>query len=54
VNGQVFDNFGPQAIDSGGYTETALNNGDFSIVPGSSSGRRHSESVPTTRGAIRY
>ncbi len=54
VNGQVFDNFSPQAIDSGGYTETALNNGNFSIVPGSTSGRRHSENLPATHGAIRY
>ncbi|WP_051967502.1 G1 family glutamic endopeptidase [Kitasatospora mediocidica] len=33
VNGQPFDAFGPQAIDSGQYTETALQNGSFSIVP---------------------
>ncbi len=33
VNGQVFDAYAPQAIDSGQYTETALQNGAFSIVP---------------------
>lgn len=33
VNGQVFDNSSPQAIDSGQYTETALQNGSFAIVP---------------------
>lgn len=33
VNGQVFDTFSPQAMDSGSYTETALNNGSFAIVP---------------------
>jgi hypothetical protein len=34
VNGQSFDTYGPQAIDSGPYTETPLNGGSFSIVPG--------------------
>jgi Peptidase A4 family len=34
VNGQSFDTYGPQAIDSGQYTETPLNGGSFSIVPG--------------------
>ncbi|MDH6117101.1 hypothetical protein ABH930_001914 [Kitasatospora sp. GAS204A] len=34
VNGQVFDNYSPQSIDSGPYTETALQNGAFSIIPG--------------------
>ncbi|MCX4746369.1 G1 family endopeptidase [Kitasatospora sp. NBC_01287] len=34
VNGQVFDNYDPQAIDSGQYTETQLQNGAFSIIPG--------------------
>lgn len=33
VNGQTFDTYSPQAIDSGQYTETALQNGAFSIVP---------------------
>ncbi|MGK4580781.1 G1 family glutamic endopeptidase [Kitasatospora sp. HPMI-4] len=33
VNGQAFDAYSPQAIDSGQYTETALQNGSFSIVP---------------------
>lgn len=33
VNGQVFDTYAPQAIDSGSYTETALSNGSFAIVP---------------------
>ncbi|MFF3110153.1 G1 family glutamic endopeptidase [Kitasatospora sp. NPDC057904] len=33
VNGQVFDAYGPQAIDSGQYTETGLSNGAFAIVP---------------------
>ncbi|MFJ9844179.1 G1 family glutamic endopeptidase [Kitasatospora sp. NPDC101155] len=33
VNGQVFDSYAPQAIDSGPYTETALSNGSFAIVP---------------------
>ncbi|MFF7634234.1 G1 family glutamic endopeptidase [Kitasatospora sp. NPDC008050] len=33
VNGQVFDSFSPQAIDSGQYTETQLQNGSFAIVP---------------------
>ncbi|MFE0464234.1 G1 family glutamic endopeptidase [Kitasatospora sp. NPDC058965] len=33
VNGQVFDAFYPQAVDSGQYTETGLNNGSFAIVP---------------------
>ena len=54
VNGQVFDNFNPQAIDSGGYTETALNNGNFSIVPGSGNSRRHSDGVSNGHTAIRY
>lgn len=34
VNGRSFDTYGPQAIDSGQYTETPLNGGSFSIVPG--------------------
>ena len=34
VNGQAFSAYGPQAIDSGPYTETQLNGGSFSIVPG--------------------
>ncbi|WP_051966142.1 G1 family glutamic endopeptidase [Kitasatospora mediocidica] len=34
VNGQVFDNYGPMSMDSGPYTETALQNGSFSIIPG--------------------
>ncbi|GAA1265218.1 G1 family endopeptidase [Kitasatospora nipponensis] len=34
VNGQIFDAYYPQAIDSGPYTETALQNGSFSIIPG--------------------
>ncbi|MBV6702039.1 G1 family glutamic endopeptidase [Kitasatospora aureofaciens] len=33
VNGQVFDAYAPQAINSGQYTETALGNGSFAIVP---------------------
>lgn len=33
VNGQSFDAYNPQPIDSGQYTETALSNGAFSIVP---------------------
>ncbi|WP_045304716.1 G1 family glutamic endopeptidase [Saccharothrix sp. ST-888] len=33
VNGQTFDAYSPQAIDSGQYTETGLQNGSFSIVP---------------------
>ncbi|MFJ2189071.1 G1 family glutamic endopeptidase [Kitasatospora sp. NPDC087861] len=35
VNGRSFDAYSPQAIDSGQYTETALQNGAFSIVPAS-------------------
>jgi hypothetical protein len=35
VNGQSFDAFSPQAIDSGPYTETGLSGGSFSIVPAS-------------------
>lgn len=53
VDGQVFDDFSPQAIDSGGYTETALNDGDFSIVPGGDA-RRHGDAAAAVRGAIRY
>lgn len=34
VNGQQFSDYGPEAIDSGPYTETSLNGGSFSIVPG--------------------
>ncbi|WP_329568290.1 G1 family glutamic endopeptidase [Kitasatospora sp. NBC_01266] len=34
VNGQAFDNYGPQSMDSGPYTETQLQNGAFSIIPG--------------------
>lgn len=33
VNGQVFDSYSPQAINSGQYTETSLSNGAFAIVP---------------------
>ncbi|MEV7939002.1 G1 family glutamic endopeptidase [Kitasatospora sp. NPDC088264] len=33
VNGQVFDGYSPQAINSGPYTETPLSNGSFAIVP---------------------
>ncbi|QMU70133.1 G1 family glutamic endopeptidase [Streptacidiphilus sp. P02-A3a] len=56
VNGQVFDDFSPQAIDSGGYTETALDNGGFSIVPGGDSTRHHNDRATTapTHGATRY
>jgi hypothetical protein len=35
VNGQSFDAFAPQAIDSGQYTETPLSGGSFAIVPAS-------------------
>ncbi|MFI9271573.1 G1 family glutamic endopeptidase [Kitasatospora sp. NPDC052896] len=38
VNDQVFDNSNPQAIDSGQYTETPLQNGAFSIVPAGNGG----------------
>ncbi|HEY3477702.1 MAG TPA: G1 family glutamic endopeptidase [Streptomyces sp.] len=34
VNGRSFSTYGPQAIDSGPYTETPLNGGSFSIIPG--------------------
>ncbi|MGF1429784.1 G1 family glutamic endopeptidase [Kitasatospora sp. LaBMicrA B282] len=34
VNGQSFDSYAPQSMDSGPYTETALQNGSFSIIPG--------------------
>jgi hypothetical protein len=33
VNGQAFDAYSPQAINSGPYTETGISNGSFSIVP---------------------
>jgi Peptidase A4 family len=33
VNGQIFDSYAPQAINSGPYTETAISNGSFAIVP---------------------
>ncbi|PYC73578.1 hypothetical protein C7C46_25050 [Streptomyces tateyamensis] len=33
VNGRVFDSAYPQPLDSGQYTETALSNGAFAIVP---------------------
>ncbi|GAA1984779.1 G1 family glutamic endopeptidase [Kitasatospora viridis] len=38
VNGQSFDQSSPQAIDSGQYTETALQGGSFSIVPAGGAG----------------
>ncbi|MDH6130761.1 hypothetical protein P3T37_000128 [Kitasatospora sp. MAA4] len=48
VNGQAFDAFGPQAIDSGQYTETALQNGAFSIVPAGSSNPWAARTAPST------
>lgn len=33
VNGQVFDNYDPIALSSGGYSPTALVNGGFSLEP---------------------
>ncbi|MGF1424984.1 G1 family glutamic endopeptidase [Kitasatospora sp. LaBMicrA B282] len=38
VNGQSFDSVSPQAVDSGQYTETALQGGNFSIVPAGGGG----------------
>ena len=34
VNGEPFSYYNPQPIDSGQYTETPLNGGSFSIIPG--------------------
>jgi hypothetical protein len=34
VNGQVFDAYSPQGLDSGGYTPGPLSNGSFSMTPG--------------------
>ncbi|MDH6142167.1 hypothetical protein P3T35_004189 [Kitasatospora sp. GP30] len=49
VNGQSFDAVGPQAIDSGQYTETALQGGSFSIVPsGAAPARHHHATAPLT------
>ncbi|MBF9069002.1 hypothetical protein I2501_13315 [Streptacidiphilus sp. NEAU-YB345] len=60
VNGQVFDSFSPQAIDSGQYTETSLNNGSFAIVPasGAAAGTARSHTASSSIGhrpsVIRY
>lgn len=56
VNGKPFAQSNPQKLDSGGYTETALNGGDFSIVPASSSAawlRAHNRTGPRP-AHIRY
>lgn len=34
VNGHAFSYYNPQSMDSGPYTETALQGGSFSIIPG--------------------
>ncbi|MDH6113214.1 hypothetical protein P3T36_001899 [Kitasatospora sp. MAP12-15] len=34
VNGHAFSYYSPQSMDSGPYTETALQGGSFSIIPG--------------------
>ncbi|WP_243638952.1 G1 family glutamic endopeptidase [Streptacidiphilus pinicola] len=55
VNGQSFDSFSPQAIDSGQYTETALNGGSFAIVPASGGGGAAATHAKGTRpSAIHY
>ncbi|WP_280664345.1 MULTISPECIES: G1 family glutamic endopeptidase [unclassified Kitasatospora] len=56
VNGQAFDAFSPQAIDSGQYTETALQNGSFSIVPAGFSpwAARPAHSTATRPAVPRY
>lgn len=51
VNGQPFDAYSPQAMDSGQYTETALNNGSFAIVPAAGGAAVHAAHRPAT---IRY
>ncbi|MEZ0089230.1 G1 family glutamic endopeptidase [Streptacidiphilus sp. EB129] len=54
VNGQAFDAFGPQAIDSGQYTETALSNGSFSIVPAGGGFARTNHTTADRPASIRY
>ncbi|MEZ0064489.1 hypothetical protein ABIA32_000477 [Streptacidiphilus sp. MAP12-20] len=55
VNGQPFDGFSPQAIDSGQYTETALSNGSFAIVPASGAAAAASTHATASRpSTIRY
>lgn len=50
VNGQVFDAYSPQGIDSGGYVPGPLSNGAFSMTPGGSVGG----SAHHVTGPVRY
>ena len=52
VNGQSFDSFSPQAIDSGQYTETALSGGSFAIVPASGGGAAGTHATGARPGPI--
>jgi hypothetical protein len=58
VNGQVFDNFSPQAIDSGGYSPGPLQNGSFEISQTGGFLHRHlprqSRQSPSHRAPVRY
>jgi hypothetical protein len=57
VDGQVFDAFSPQALDSGNYVPGPLSNGNFTISQSGSDVRTHASrgAVPSlTRGQIRY
>ncbi len=53
VNGQAFANYGPDALDSGGYVPGPLSGGSFSMAPGFGA---HStvHHTPTRSGAIRF
>jgi hypothetical protein len=57
VNGQVFDNFAPQALDSGGYSPGPLSNGSFTISQnggGFLTPRHTVRRVPVDRSHIHY
>ncbi|WP_328610287.1 G1 family endopeptidase [Amycolatopsis sp. NBC_00345] len=53
VNGQVFDTYSPQGLDSGGYQPSQLSNGAFSMTGGFAQAHtRHSQAKP--QAPIRY
>jgi hypothetical protein len=53
VNGQVFETYSPQGLDSGGYQPSRLSNGAFSMTGGFAQAHsRHSQAKPQT--PIRY
>jgi hypothetical protein len=54
VNGQSFDSFAPQSMDSGQYTQTALSGGSFAIVPSGAAPARNHHAATQRPAVPRY